>query len=321
MKTKSVLLSGAAIACLISSSTILAEDTTKPVELYGKLFVSLDKINEENGDNQWELNSNASRFGIKGSTKSEGIETFYQVEWEVDVADNSASSADHIKARNQIVGVRGKFGEVFAGRHDTPTKKLQNKIDLFNDLSGDLKTTFNGEVRADNIVQYTTPSLGNIKIKTALIPGEQTGVSDGIADGTSVSVEYKSGDLFVGMSSDSDVEGIGIETSRFVAQYKIDDLQLGLMFQDTDNNGISADGMMASAKYSLGDNAIKLQISESDLWETLVSGKVQYTSQTSLGWDSKITNNSTFFMYYTTGEDGFTGEKDKVFGIGLIQKF
>ncbi|WP_168204009.1 porin [Aliikangiella coralliicola] len=320
MKIKTFALSSLALACFAATSPAVADDEW--VDVYGKIILTLDKIDEDNGDDQWEVNSNASRFGIKGKgSAGEGLEAFYQLEWEVDIADSSKSSSDHIKARNQIVGVRGGFGEVFAGRHDTPTKKLQKKIDLFSDLSGDIKYTFNGEKRADNIAQYSTPKMGGFKAKLAVIPGEDTPTNDGLADGTSIALEYKTGKLNLGASFDADVDGDGIDTTRLMAQYKLDSWQFGFMYQDTDNNGVDGDGIMASAKYSSGDNAFKIQVIESDSWEAGVSTKVKYTSQTSLGWDRKLGKKTTFFTYVTLSEEGLTGDEDSIFGLGLVQKF
>jgi len=192
---------------------------------------------------------------------------------------------------------------------------------LFGDLSGDIKNTFNAEKRADNLVQYSTPSMAGFKVKLAFIPGENTGVNDGLADATSLALEYKTGNLNLGLSSDSDVEGTGIDTTRLVAQYVMAAWQFGFMFQDTDNNGVSGDGIMVSAKYSLGDDTFKIQIIESDAWQTGASNKAKYTSQTSLGWDLKLGKKTTFFTYLTLSEEGLTADEDSIFGIGLIQKF
>ncbi|MET1255820.1 porin [Aliikangiella maris] len=318
MKYKSFAVSAIALA-IMAAGNVAAED--KWVDVYGKINLTLDKVDEDNGDDQWELNSNASRFGIKGKGDAGGIEAFYVLEWEVDVSDNSKSSSDHIKGRNQIVGLRGGFGEVFAGRHDTPTKKLQKKVDLFNDLSGDIKHAFNGEVRADNIVQYSTPNMSGFKAKLAFVPGEDTGGDDGLADGTSIALEYSADNLTVGVSFDSDIEGTDVDTTRLVAQYKMDAWQFGLMYQDTENGSLDGDGLMGSVKFTSGDNAFKLQVIESDSWEAGVSSKVKYTSQTSLGWDRKLGKKTTFFTYLTLSEEGATEDEDTVFGLGLVQKF
>ena len=319
MKLKTFALSSLALACLTATNSVMAKDEW--VDVYGKIMITIDKVDEDNGDEQWELNSNASRFGVKGKGGAgEGIEAFYQMEWEIDLEDEGGADSN-MKSRNQIVGLRGGFGEVFAGRHDTPTKKLQKKIDIFGDLSGDIKHSFNAEKRMDNLVQYSTPKMGNFIAKLAVIPGEDTGTNDGLADATSMAFEYKTGDLNIGISLDSDVEGDGIDTTRMMAQYKMDAWQLGFMFQDTDNNGAEGDGMMMSAKYTTGDNTFKVQIIESDAWEAGISSKVKYTSQTSLGLDHKLGKKTTLFTYLTMSEEGLTGDEDSIFGIGVVQKF
>ncbi len=317
MKIKTFALSSIALACM-SATPAYAEDDW--VNVYGKIMLTLDKVDNDNGDDQWELNSNASRFGVKGKGKAGSLEAFYQLEWEVDVSGDKSSS-DNIKARNQIVGLRGGFGEVFAGRHDTPTKKLQKKVDLFNDLQGDLKYTFNGEVRTGDIVQYSTPKMGGFKAKIAFVPGEETDVNDGLADGTSIALEYKTGGLNLGVSFDSDIEGSNVDTTRAVAQYKTGDWQFGFLYQDTENGALSGDGMVGSVKYKIGDNALKIQIVESDIWEADVSSRNVYESQFSLGWDKKLGKKTTFFTYLTQGDVAATSDEDQIFGIGIVQKF
>jgi predicted porin len=318
MKHFKISLIALAVIGTLNPATNFADDDW--VNLYGKLNVTMDKIDEDNGDDQWELNSNASRIGVKGKgAAGDGFEAFYQLEWEVDVADNSGS--DNIKSRNQIVGVRGDFGEVFLGRHDTPTKKLQKKIDLFGDLTGDIKKSFNAEKRASDIIQYSTPKMSGFKAKVAFIPGEDSGVNDGLADGTSIALEYNMKNFDLGISFDADVEGEGVDTTRFVAQYKLNDWRFGILYQNTDNNGLDGDGLMASAKYIMGDNSFKLQVIESDVWEADVSSKVKYSSQVSLGWDHKLGKKLTAFTYLTLGEEGATNNEDSILGVGLVLKF
>jgi predicted porin len=328
MKLKTFALSSLAVACLSVTNPVVAEDEW--VDVYGKIMITLDKVDEDNGDDQWEVNSNASRIGVKGKgAAGDGIEAFYQMEWEVDMADEGGADSN-FKSRNQIVGLRGNFGEVFAGRHDTPTKALQKKIDIFGDLTGDIKHSFNGEVRADNIVQYTTPKMSGLKIKAAFIPGENSPTNDGLADATSIAFEYKTGDLNLGLSFDSDVENDGVDSTRLMAQYKMKAWQFGFMYQMTDNNFEimipeergDGSGMMASAKYTAGKNTFKIQLVNSDLYEVGgVSAKVKYDSQTSLGWDRMLGKKTTVFTYLTLSEEGDNSDSDSVFGVGIVQKF
>lgn len=309
----------AMLAGSLSTSTIVAEDNW--VTVYGKIFLTMDKVSEDNGDDQWELNSNASRVGIKGHGAAGELEAFYSIEWEVDFTDNSKSSSDHIKARNQIVGLRGEFGEIFAGRHDTPTKNQQKKVDIFNDTAFDMKTLFNGEVRSSGIVQYNSPSLGGLKASVAFVPGEETDVNDGIADGVSLGLKYGIGDFDINFTMDDGIDGDDVETMRLGAIYKADALQIGLMYHNTDVDGDTGDGYIASATYKVKDSTFKLQYVDSNVWSTNLSSKVKYESQTVLGWDYKIAKKTTFVSYYGINEEGATGDEDSVFGVGVIQKF
>ncbi len=318
MKLVKMTVLGLAVASILSPVSTLAEDDW--VNVYGKINIALDKVDEDNGDDQWEVNSYASRFGIKGKgSAGEGLEAFYQLEWQVDIADEAKEN--NLSSRNQIVGLRGNFGEAFLGRHDTPTKSLQKKIDLFGDMTGDIKHTFNAEKRANDIVQYSTPKMSGFKVKFAFIPGEDTGTNDGLADGASVALEYVAGDLDLGLAFDADVEGEGVDTTRFVAQYKIDAWRLGFMYQTTDNNDADGDGIMVSAKYISGNDSFKLQMMDTDSWQAGVSSKVKYSSQATVGWDRKLGKKLTGYTYLTVGEEGATGDENSIFGVGVVLKF
>jgi len=301
----------------ISHGAIAASTDDNWVDVYGKVMLTLDSVNDANGDERWELNSNATRFGVKGFGDSgvEGVEVFYTMEWAVDITDESKE--DNFTSRNQYIGLRGRFGEVLAGRSNTPTKTLVKEIDLFNDFQMEFKTSFNAEKRMSDIVQYKTPKLGGFTAKIALVPGEETNVSDAV----STSFEYKSGNYTFGMSFDDGIEGEDVTTLRGLAKFNSDNWQVGLMYQDTDNLGNSADGMIFSTRYKIGKHALKVQLVESDVWQAGVSSKVIYTSQQIIGWDYKASKKTTFLTYLSNSEEGASGENDSVFGVGIVQKF
>ncbi len=305
------------------------------VQVYGKVNVSYQNTDKGAGD-YWEIKSNASRFGIKGDHEiSDGFKAFYKLEWQVDVSDESKEK--NISARNQIVGLKGDFGTVFMGRHDTPTKKAQNKIDLFNDLAGDIKNVVTGEVRASNIFQYSTPKFGGFQANIALLPGEEAGGDDGIADGTSISATYTKGDWYFAVAQDSDVESKFndnktkqvMDSTRAVAQYKMGDFQFGLLLQQSeymynDTTKVDEDGAIFSVAYKMGKNKLKAQYGASSMG-------IDDLSTFSLGWDRKLSKKMSMYAFYTTTEGTGTSyistydagedlEKD-VFGFGLVYKF
>jgi len=106
-----------------------------------------------------------------------------------------------------------------------------------------------------------------------------------------------------------------------MAQYKIDALRLGLIYQSTDYLAADGDGFMVSAKYTVGADSFKLQFIDSDSWQAGVSSKVKYSSQTSLGWDHKMGKKFSVYGYFTMREVGATGNDDSTFGLGTILKF
>ncbi|MCP4987678.1 MAG: porin, partial [Colwellia sp.] len=183
--------------------------------------------------------------------------------------------------------------------------------------TSDHKYVFNGKTRAKNIVQYTTLKMSGFSGKVAFIPGEETNGNDGLADATSVAVQYGKGNLSLGASFDAGINGEGVDSSRFIAKYKMGAVQFGAMYQNTDNNGVEGDGFLVSIKYISGKNTFKVQTADSDIWEI---GKAKYSKQTSIGVEHKLSKKFATYGYYTTAEKVSSGD-DSVFGIGMVFKF
>ena len=71
------------------------------------------------------------------------------------------------------MGLKGSMGTIFLGKHDTATKKSQKKIDLFNDLAGDIKNILQGENRMSDLVGYTTPKINGFSATFNAIKGTE----------------------------------------------------------------------------------------------------------------------------------------------------
>lgn len=297
-----VILLGTATA-MLATAPFAAANGPIDGKLYGKVNVSV--VNSDSGsEDTWKLNSNASRIGLKGSTQvSEGLTVFYKTEFQVDVDGDG----DVFKQRNIFAGVKGSFGSVLAGKNDTPTKLAQKKIDLFNDLEGDIKKTFAGENRMSNIIAYTTPKYGKFSATYAVMPSE--GDNGSLSDATSYSVSYSKDDLYVAVASDSDVKGADL--LRVVSQYKVDAWQLGLMYQENDTTNQS--GYFASAAYKSNNITYKAQYGSN---ENDTDGSDKTTL--SLGADLKLAKNTKTFVFFTDNE---SSSSTKTFGLGLEHKF
>jgi len=312
------------LALAVTSAFAGLAQADDALTVYGKANVSLQSTNEAGTNNFSELKSNASRFGLKGKTALDGgLEVFYKMEWEVDLTDKSKGSTDNIKSRNQIVGLRGNFGSIFVGRHDTPMKSVQKKIDLFNDYDGDMKHIINGENRKSNILQYSTKKLnGAFQANVAFIPGEDPANGNtGLADATSASVTFDKNGLYLGVAYDSDVDGQNVKTTRFVSQFNRKAFQLGFLYENTDNGTNKENGYVTSGAYKMGKETFKVQYADSKIWSLGVSSSNKYSTMTSVGWDHKLGKHTKVFTWYTNGELGATSQNDKFVAVGLEHKF
>jgi predicted porin len=302
---KNVLFSATALTALLAAPLAAANG---PIDgkLYGKINVSV--VNSDDGTNDsWELKSNASRIGLKGSTEiSEGLSVFYKTEFEVCVDDGDCKG-NTIGQRNIFAGIKGQYGSLLAGKNDTPTKLAQKKIDLFNDLNGDIKNIFKGENRMSNIIAYTTPKYGNFSASYAVMPSEDD--NGGLADSKSYSVNYKKDGLYLAVAADSNVKDADI--LRIVSQYKFDAWKLGLMYQENDTAEKS--GYFASAAYKSGNVTYKAHygVNEAD------NSNAEDTTL-SLGADLKLAKKTKAFVFYTDNDNSKAAES---FGIGLEHKF
>ena len=285
--------------------------------VYGKLWISVESQDTASGT-EVDMVSNASRLGIKGSMDfGEGIEAIYQAEYEVDPVDGTADESKDrtFKQRNSFVGLKGSMGTIFLGKHDTATKKSQKKIDLFNDLAGDIKNILQGENRMSDLVGYTTPKINGFSATFNAIKGTEGLGDDSIGDSTSTSFSYDSENFYIALAFDSELKGY--DSKRLTLQIPFNRSQLGIMFQDSEklSTGVEEDGYVISFSQKVGDQGtLKFQQAESDM--KLDSGK-----QFSFGYDYKLSNKAKAFFFFTDLSGDNTSKEKEITGIGFEYKF
>ena len=285
--------------------------------VYGKLWISVESQDTASGT-EVDMVSNASRLGIKGSMDfGEGIQAIYQAEYEVDPVDGTADESKDrtFKQRNSFVGLKGSVGTIFLGKHDTATKKSQKKIDLFNDLAGDIKNILQGENRMSDLIGYTTPEINGFSATFNAIKGTEGLGDDSIGDSTSTSFSYDSENFYIALAFDSELKGY--DSTRLTLQIPFNRSQLGIMFQDSEklSTGVEEDGYVISFSQKVGDKGtLKFQQAESDM--KLDSGK-----QFSFGYDYKLSSKAKAFFFFTDLSGDNTTKEKEITGIGFEYKF
>jgi len=201
----------------------------------------------------WSLESNASRIGIKGDFDiSSDLKAIYKLEYGIDVDNGTNANGREFTQRNIYGGFQsGKWGTLFAGKNDTPLKLIQTNtvtqsdIDRFNDLPlADLGSYLVGENRSDNVIQYASPILfGGLEIAIAALQIEETGVpvsatnpqdDDGLASGQSIALTYGRSTWYAAIAYDNNVAAS--DTIRAVGELTLGPVKIGAIYQTSEQH-------------------------------------------------------------------------------------
>jgi predicted porin len=195
-----------AVASAVAAPAFAASSN---VDVYGTLRYSLDHYNTDaaTGDN-WTINDQTSRFGIKGSEDlGGGLKAVWQIEQQIAATTAPLAGGGAFGdagLRNTFIGVAGGFGTVIIGRHDTPYK-LGGSADVFGDTSADSQKNGTGIIgrngfdnRVSGTVAYVSPDFSGFHFAAAIVPGEGTAnAANGLMDAYSLVGVYANGPLKV----------------------------------------------------------------------------------------------------------------------------
>lgn len=320
------------LICLLAATSAQAAP-----DVYGKLSLSLDNSRDANGDKLWSLDNQASRLGVKGKIELDNnLKAIYQYEVGMDPSD---SSKPLFGLRNSYVGLEGGFGQLIGGTFDTPFKAAQAKVDLFNDTSLDISNYLAGEVRHDQSLQYTTPTIGGLVAKVDWMPAQAAADDDGVA----ASLSFKQDSVELALAATQKVAGDGgvvtaktdpLDAVRVMLSFTPGDaLKLGVMAQQAegvDANKSRETGWMVSAAYNIDRVTLKAQAGQglADKDATGASSDAKQ-EQLALGVDYKLAKSVKAFTYagLTRNSDGADGtavgetRKDYSAGVGLALSF
>ncbi len=243
------------LATLVTAASIGAAQADGPT-VYGKINASIDNTKSDlNTKNSTSVDSNASRFGIKGSEKlTDALSVVYGIEWGVEASSNKANNntdngtgatttgatgtTTDLNSRNRFIGLQYEgLATLKVGRLDSNLKTLQGVnpnggVDIFDDYvngSLDMTQTLTGENRINNVIALESAKFdlgfGAVSGNFQIIPSEKT-VSKGAAGATgltatSTSVLFQNKDvgLYTGLAYDSNVSSISNASGSFAGAY------------------------------------------------------------------------------------------------------
>lgn len=255
------------------------------VTIYGKAFLTFDQKSSDatGAASQMRVNTNATRFGVKGSEDlGDGLKGVYQLELEVD-GDGSGNSVSTTttttttttetvagavplalkstststststptpsgmgKMRNSGVGIDSDFGKVMLGVWDTPYKVAHNKIELFDNTTSWSSTTTIGQSAGKN---YNTRQKNMIQYWSPKFVGVQAAVmyspDEAAAAATTTGKAVNASILSTSLTYDQD------DIYASVAYESRSDV--GAKHTANTTQGTSDTALRAVGKYTLGD--------------------------------------------------------------------
>lgn len=335
------------IALAVAAALVAPMAANAAPKVYGQLNISAESYKKDISGNAaaneeyTRLQSNASRFGVKGEDElTATLSAIYGIEWQV----NGDGEGADLAQRNRYVGIKSQnLGTVKLGKLDTNLKNAQGKIDLFNDFAGDIEYTVAGENRINNVIAYESPKFFNTEIGVLTQTQDASTATAGTPNyknGSSVSVVHNNEELglYLALAVDQGVEsktGLWGNTSerdnvRLVASYKIADLTLNALYGTSEGiDGKKAEtAFVIGSAYKINDFVLKAQYSaaevDSEIEVTTPTGSLEKTS-ISLGADYNLTSKTRAFAWLTQREDtkklAANTVEETILALGVEHKF
>ena len=338
------LLMAAVGAALIAGPMVAANAAAT---LYGRMHVSLDRLDNDAGNEDGRVSSNTSIFGFKGDEDlGGGLKAIYQVESGTFLADTgTVGFGDTL--RNTFVGFTGSWGAVKVGRHNTPYKELGTRMDNFRHQIGDNRIIIGDggtfDKRVSNMIRYDSPSFSGWNVSAQNTSNDGAEATASVHKNSSLAVTWSAGPLFLGLgweeqgtATTSDASG-----NRLVGSYTFNDITLGLLWDTlSDIGGTSGHdrdvlGLFASMK--MGNNKFKFHWLDADKYDDLADtggsvwalGVDHSFSKTAMIYFNYVSvDNDTAATFNTTSPSGHgdtlattAGKSPTAYSLGTVIKF
>jgi len=311
---RNIILS-AAIASIIAANSAYAIDTSADtVTIYGKMHVSVDLSDKDDGSansDGMSISSNSSRLGFKGD---HAVNDDTSIIWKLETEIKPDEASGNLLSRNSYVGLKGEFGSVKVGHMDTPFKLVGSVWGVFGDTVGERRAILGASAtngnklnqRAKNSLLYTN-KFGNVTLSAMYATDAQDSAAgkldDTDNDMTSISVTYKEGPLMLAIAQENwsmletydKVDGL-----RAAASYKLSDAKVGAIYESTSGTTAisdqwSRDVMGVNATYKMDALTFKAQYLQADDYDGVADSGA---TKSAVGVFNKLDKQTQVYLAY-----------------------
>lgn len=341
-------------ATVIALSAIFAAPGVASAEakLFGKAHLSFGSVSEDTGATDTSSNavtSHASRVGVKGDIDTgNGTSVIYRFAWQVDMSDVSKEGADvnlddtdgdgfvddvevksknHIKSREQYVGLKGDWGQVRIGRDDSPYKKAGKKnVEHLSDTWADFNNIIDKgqDTRHDDSIGYWG-KVGPGAVGIMYAAGDDSVSGENAGESLSIAYDMKMGAIGFAIAHQSiEIDPTNDETGlKLSFGYKMGDTKLGLMYENVEDDATLDDkNTYFSVKHAVSkEGSIVFAYGVKD------QGLADDATMTALSYMHKMDKKVTVYGLYADGADNGLDAASKLEGdgsalvVGLVAKF
>lgn len=346
MQKKIIVL--AIAAALTSPALALAE-----ASVYGQANLSVDRVSDgmTNSASTFQLNSNTSRIGVKGSEDiGSGVSAIAQLEGTV--AMDSASGVSLTFNLNTYLGLSSTTaGTLVLGQHDTPYKMSTRNLDMFADGIADNRgnqstsQTFNNttmmggghDATLGNVIAYISPSMSGFSVAAATVFGAETAAAN-TTKGSAYSLAgmYAQGPFYGALAYQTVKQGdagtgdlggtVNDKDAAFKVggSYSVDAFAVNAVIERvTFTPAVGTErtntNYYLAGKFNISStDDVKLAYTKRGSQSGLTNDAKQYT----VGYDHSMSRNTTVYALYTKLTDNTVGGADpSAFSVGIKHSF
>ena len=196
-----------AVAAAMTAPALAMAD----VSVYGKADIAV--ANTNNGAvGTTQMTSQVTKLGFKGSEDlGGGLNAIWQIEQQIDLNNAGAGNSGHntFAGRNSFLGLKGGWGTLMVGRHDTPYKVSTRHLDVFGDQFADNRHLMGGgnaaskgsymDARPGNEIMYVSPNMNGFSVAASYVFSNDLASTAAQQKGDLVSLNgvYNQGPLYV----------------------------------------------------------------------------------------------------------------------------
>ncbi len=337
------------IALAVLAASPVAFAATSNVDVYGQARIAY--VDNNVSTNKSGLADQVSRIGLKGSEDlGGGMSAVYGFELGLVLTDSNNTTqatangdGETFASRNKFVGLKGAFGTVLAGTHDTPYK-LAGSADVFGDTAADATTGNDStagknmgiigrkgaasfDLRAAQALAYVSPDWNGFHFAAAVT--NNGGDTDGnigqtiaLDSAKSLALVYVNGPLSVKYGYEDHDKLADESAQKVTVAYKMGDIGLAATYEAQDLAATSDDrtAYLVSATYAMGPITLAAQTGKA---KKDTSGTE--LERTTIGATYNLSKRTSTYIAYNKDDAGAAagdGDADaKTWTIGVNHSF